>query len=56
MGLGDTVKEENESSNQNKAKAMIFLRRNLHKGLKIEYLTVNDPLTLWKNLRERYDH
>ncbi|EOY13645.1 Uncharacterized protein TCM_032267 [Theobroma cacao] len=26
MGLGDTIKEENKASNQDKAKAMIFLR------------------------------
>ena len=24
--------------------------------LKAKYLTVKDPLTLWTNLKERYDH
>ncbi|KAJ0011139.1 hypothetical protein Pint_33290 [Pistacia integerrima] len=56
IGLGDTIKEGNESSNQDKAKAMIFLRHHLHEGLKTEYLTVKYPLTLWENLKERYDH
>ena len=35
---------------------MIFLRHHLDEGLKNEYLTINDPLVLWKNLKERYDH
>ncbi|XP_021859810.2 uncharacterized protein [Spinacia oleracea] len=54
--LGDTIKEGNKETSQNKAKAMIFLRHHLHEGLKIEYLTVKDPQILWSNLKERYDH
>ena len=56
MGLADTIKEENKASNQNCARAMIFLRHHLDEILKIEYLTVKDPLVLWKNLKERFDH
>ncbi|XP_015064597.1 uncharacterized protein LOC107009774 [Solanum pennellii] len=56
MGLRDTIKEENKSSNQNCARAMIFLRHHLDEILKIEYLKVKDPLVLWKNLKERFDH
>ncbi|XP_062119317.1 uncharacterized protein LOC133833075 [Humulus lupulus] len=55
-GLGDTIKHNNEASSQNKTKAMIFLRHHLHEGLKFEYLMIRDLLTLWKNLKERYDH
>ncbi|XP_016676396.1 uncharacterized protein [Gossypium hirsutum] len=55
-GLGKTIKEGNEESTQDKAKAMIFLRHHLHEGLKTEYLTVKDPQILWANLKERYDH
>nr|KYP39270.1 hypothetical protein KK1_039448 [Cajanus cajan] len=33
MGLGDSIKEENKASNQDKAKAMIFLRHHLHEGI-----------------------
>nr|XP_009616444.1 uncharacterized protein LOC104108982 [Nicotiana tomentosiformis] len=55
-GLGNTIIQENEASNQDKAKAMIFLRHHLHEGLKTEYLTVKDPLELWINLKDRYDH
>jgi hypothetical protein len=55
-GHGDTIKEGNRSSDQEKAKAMIFLRHHLHEDLKNEYLTVKDPQVLWKNLKERYEH
>ncbi|KAK9704952.1 hypothetical protein RND81_07G022600 [Saponaria officinalis] len=41
-GLGETIKEGNTTTNQ--------------KRLKYEYLTDKDPLILWKNLKERYDH
>jgi hypothetical protein len=53
---GDTIKDENKISPQEKTKVMIFLRHHLHEDLKIEYLTVKDPLELWKILKERYDH
>ncbi|KAK6115399.1 hypothetical protein DH2020_007668 [Rehmannia glutinosa] len=55
-GLGDTIKEGNSASAQDKTKAMIFLRHHLDENLKIEYLTVKDPSILWKNMKERYDH
>nr|XP_027067592.1 uncharacterized protein LOC113693225 [Coffea arabica] len=35
---------------------MIFLRHHLDEGIKIEYLTVKDPLVLWQDLKERFDH
>ena len=56
MGLLDTIKENNECSNQDRAKSMIFLRRHLDEGLKFEYLTERNPSVLWKSLLERYDH
>ena len=34
MGLGDTIKEKNKASNQNCARAMIFLRHELDEILK----------------------
>ncbi|XP_009630496.1 uncharacterized protein [Nicotiana tomentosiformis] len=55
-GLGDIIKEENEVSSHDKAKAMIFLRHHLDEGLKSEYLTLKDPFQLWTSLKERYDH
>ncbi|XP_021813400.1 uncharacterized protein LOC110756299 [Prunus avium] len=56
MNLGETIKEGNEASSVDRAKAMIFLRCHIHEGMKCEYLTVKDPLALWGNLEERYDH
>ncbi|KAM3251328.1 hypothetical protein P3L10_005398 [Capsicum annuum] len=56
MDLGDTIKNENTISSQNRAKAMIFLRHHLDEVLKIEYLTTKDPLVLWNSLKERFDH
>ncbi|MCE0482340.1 hypothetical protein HAX54_041020 [Datura stramonium] len=44
MGLGDTIKSENKASNQNRAKAMIFLRHHIdrdffeHPEEKIDHL------------------
>ncbi|GJV65459.1 hypothetical protein Tco_1476287 [Tanacetum coccineum] len=43
-GLGDTIQAGKETTVEQKAKAMIFLRHHLHENLKIEYLTVTDPL------------
>ncbi|KAK4404374.1 hypothetical protein Sango_0806000 [Sesamum angolense] len=55
-GLENNIKQGNKASNQDKAKAIIFLRRHLHEGLKIEYLMIKDPFVLWNNLKKRYDH
>ncbi|PIN12038.1 hypothetical protein CDL12_15355 [Handroanthus impetiginosus] len=56
MGLGNTIVEKNEATIQNRTKAMIFLCHHLDESLKIEYLAVKDPVDLWKNLKERYNH
>ncbi|KAL6225817.1 hypothetical protein ACLB2K_004666 [Fragaria x ananassa] len=54
--LRNTIKEGNTVSQQDRAKAMIFLCHHIHEGLKDEYLTIKDPLELWKALAERYAH
>jgi hypothetical protein len=56
IGPGDTIKDDNKASSQNKAKAMIFLQCHLHEELKLEYLTIKDPFILLQNLKERYNH
>ena len=56
INLGETIKEGNQGSLQDRAKALIFLRHHLHEDLKIEYLTVKDPLILWTELKKRFDH
>ena len=50
------IKEGNQASLQDRAKALIFFCHHRHEGLKNEYLTVNDHFTLWSNLKERYVH
>ncbi|XP_049360473.1 uncharacterized protein LOC125825182 [Solanum verrucosum] len=55
-GLGTTITEGNAASSQDKAKTMIFLHHHLDEGLKAEYLTMKDPLELWTDLKEKYDH
>ena len=56
MTLGDTIKDGNKTSQQDKAKALIFIRHHLNEELKTEYLMEKGPLVLWKKLRERYEH
>ena len=56
MNLGNTIKEGNVASQQDRAKALIFIRHHIDASLKSEYLTVKDPLILWNYLKERYDH
>ena len=51
-GLGDAIKEKNNASNQDKAKALIFIRRHLHEDLKAEYLIDKDLLVLWNKLKD----
>jgi ferritin len=46
MNFRDIIKNGNQASPQNHAKAMIFIRHHLHEELKTEYLTVKDPLIL----------
>ncbi|XP_070662265.1 uncharacterized protein [Malus domestica] len=54
--LGNTIKKGNNASSQDRAKAMIFIRRHLDEGLKSKYSTVENPLAFWKALRNTYDH
>ncbi|XP_059285021.1 uncharacterized protein LOC132038363 [Lycium ferocissimum] len=56
MGLADTIKDKNLALNQDRSKARIFLHHHLDESLKLEYLTIKDPLMLWNNLKDSYDH
>jgi len=46
MNLGETIKEENNASLQDRAKAIIFIHHHLYEGLKVEYLIITNPLIL----------
>ena len=56
MSLGAVIKEGNQASLYDRVKALIFLRHHLHEDLKGKYLTIEDPLTLWNELKGRYGH
>ncbi|XP_074351927.1 uncharacterized protein LOC141691081 [Apium graveolens] len=55
-GLKDTIESGKTPSVEQNAKAIIFLRHHIHENLKSEYLTVKNSLTLWNNLKVRFDH
>ncbi|XP_048429266.1 uncharacterized protein LOC103951466 [Pyrus x bretschneideri] len=48
--------EDTGASSQDRAKPMIFIHRHLGEGLKSKYLIVEDLLTLWKALKNRYNY
>ena len=52
MNLGNIIKEGNDTSLQDRSRALIFLRHHIDEGLKGEYLTVKDIFILWNNIRE----
>ncbi|XP_056856465.1 uncharacterized protein LOC108815333 [Raphanus sativus] len=54
--LGDTITEDTEPSVKDKYQAIVIIRHHLAKGLKDQYLTIEDPLELWTELKNRYDH
>ncbi|GAV76777.1 hypothetical protein CFOL_v3_20250, partial [Cephalotus follicularis] len=54
--LRDTIQEENAATNEERVTALIFLRHHIDDGLKYEYLTVENPLELWQNLNDRFEH
>ncbi|GAV74624.1 hypothetical protein CFOL_v3_18104, partial [Cephalotus follicularis] len=51
-----TIEEENVATNEERATALIFLRHHIDDDLKYEYLTVKNPLELWQNLNDRFEH
>ena len=55
-GLEKTIMEKAQTTPQQKAKALVFLRHHIHESLKTEYLFLDDPLKLWDDLKERFGH
>ncbi|XP_024005007.1 uncharacterized protein LOC112082140 [Eutrema salsugineum] len=54
--LINTIKEGNESSAHDKAKAIIFLRKHLDENMTHDYAHIKDPAELWQALKERFDN
>ena len=56
MGLAETIVEGNSASAQDKTKSIMIIRHHIQEEIKNEYLTIENSLELWNNLKERYDH
>ncbi|KAG7557098.1 Reverse transcriptase RNA-dependent DNA polymerase [Arabidopsis suecica] len=54
--LAECIVENNECEKRSKFKAIAFIRHHLAESLKNQYLTIEDPLDLWVELKNRYDH
>ena len=54
--LANAITEDGTSNAKDKANALIFIRSHLHESLQTQYLSIRDPQTLWKRLKDRYDH
>ncbi|GAV66527.1 hypothetical protein CFOL_v3_10037, partial [Cephalotus follicularis] len=54
--LRHTIEEDNASSNEERATALIFLKHHIDDSLKYEYLTVENPLELWQNINDRFEY
>ncbi|XP_026398935.1 uncharacterized protein LOC113294773 [Papaver somniferum] len=54
--LDKTITKDNKESQEDRSKALIFIRHHLDEALKSHYLMVKDPYTLWTELKDRFDH
>ncbi|GAV91475.1 hypothetical protein CFOL_v3_34870, partial [Cephalotus follicularis] len=54
--LRHTIDEDNTTSNEERATTLIFLRHHIDDVLKYEYLNIENPLELWQNLNDRFEH
>ncbi|XP_023633487.1 uncharacterized protein LOC111829059 [Capsella rubella] len=55
-GLGECIVDGNEEPDKNKYKAILIIRHHLVESLKDQYVTIENPLDLWNELKNRYDH
>ncbi|KAD6795986.1 hypothetical protein E3N88_06882 [Mikania micrantha] len=56
MGVLETINVNNNCSEQEKAKADVFLHKHIDGMLQFEYSNCDDPSALWKDLQERFNH
>lgn len=54
--LRKIIKTRNKASVEENAKTIIFLRYHLHECLKLEYLIIKSPMSLWTKLKKRFNH
>ena len=55
-GLGECITEGNNASEKDRYSAILIIRHHLIESLKDQYLTIENPLDLWTELKTRYDH
>ncbi|XP_056850835.1 uncharacterized protein LOC108824858 [Raphanus sativus] len=55
-GLGESITEDNNVSKKDRYRAILIIRHHLTESLKDQYLTIENPLDLWTELKARYDH
>jgi hypothetical protein len=53
--LSDTIVSGAECSDQQKARALLYMRRHLNEDFKSEYNLEMDPLVLWQSLKDHFD-
>ncbi|XP_026396910.1 uncharacterized protein LOC113291608 [Papaver somniferum] len=54
--LDNTITKDNNESQEDRSKTLIFICHHLDEALKSQYLTVKDPYTLWTELKDRFEH
>ena len=55
-GLGECITENNNANEKDRYRAILIIRHHLAESLKDQYLTIENPLDLWNELKSRYDH
>lgn len=56
MGILETINMENSCSEQDKAKADVFLHKHIDEMLQFEYSNCDNPFALWSDLEERFNN
>ena len=55
-GLGECITEDNNASEKDRYSAILIIHHHLIESLKDQYLTIENPLYFWTELKMRYDH
>lgn len=53
--LWDTIVQGTECSGQQKAQALLYMRRHLNEDFRYEYNLESDPCVLWQSLKDHFD-
>ena len=56
MGVLEAINEGIDCSDQDKAKADVFIHKHIDELLQLEYFNSDNPYELWNDLKNRYDN